>query len=151
MKTAKSENKISLEGMFTKGDWINTRFYIPKMITVVVPSPTSSSWARESSNMLLAAGWLTSISRKIAFPSFVKTMDPMHVSLVKLVYQCYNMGIHWGEPSKSKDSQFKQNTVRRMLKLTGGGQNHLKHWLRTQGGSDNIGNSLKTIISKKAK
>ena len=31
-----------------------------RMMTEVVPSPTSSSWARESSIMLLAAGWLTS-------------------------------------------------------------------------------------------
>lgn len=37
--------------------------------------------------MLLAAGWLTSISRKIALPSFVKTMDPEHVSLVILAHQ----------------------------------------------------------------
>mmetsp|Transcript_51832 Transcript_51832/g.83656 ORF Transcript_51832/g.83656 Transcript_51832/m.83656 type:complete len:231 (+) Transcript_51832:1364-2056(+) len=48
-----------------------------RMMTEVVPSPTSSSWARESSIMLLAAGCLTSISRRIAWPSFVITMPPI--------------------------------------------------------------------------
>lgn len=43
----------------------------PRMITLVVPSPHSSSWVLLSSIMFFAAGWATSISRKIAFPSFV--------------------------------------------------------------------------------
>lgn len=50
---------------------------IPKIMTLVVPSPTSSSWVRLSSIMLFAAGWVTSISRKMAFPSLVNTMPPM--------------------------------------------------------------------------
>lgn len=47
------------------------------MMTLVVPSPTSSSWVRLSSIMLLAAGWATSISRRIEFPSLVRTMPPI--------------------------------------------------------------------------
>lgn len=47
------------------------------MMTVVVPSPTSSSWVRLSSIMLLAAGCDTSISRRMAWPSLVRTMPPM--------------------------------------------------------------------------
>ena len=43
----------------------------PRIITLVVPSPHSSSWVLLSSIMFFAAGWATSISRKIAFPSFV--------------------------------------------------------------------------------
>jgi len=46
--------------------------YAPNMMTVVVPSPTSSSCVLLSSIMLLAAGCATSISRRIAFPSFVR-------------------------------------------------------------------------------
>mmetsp|Transcript_3214 Transcript_3214/g.7835 ORF Transcript_3214/g.7835 Transcript_3214/m.7835 type:complete len:297 (+) Transcript_3214:776-1666(+) len=46
-------------------------------ITEVVPSPTSSSCARESSIICLAAGWETSTSLKIALASFVMTMPPM--------------------------------------------------------------------------
>mmetsp|Transcript_4469 Transcript_4469/g.8700 ORF Transcript_4469/g.8700 Transcript_4469/m.8700 type:complete len:256 (+) Transcript_4469:1046-1813(+) len=46
-------------------------------ITEVVPSPTSSSWARESSIMDLAQGWLTSTSRRMQLPSLVRTMPPM--------------------------------------------------------------------------
>mmetsp|Transcript_16379 Transcript_16379/g.25946 ORF Transcript_16379/g.25946 Transcript_16379/m.25946 type:complete len:226 (+) Transcript_16379:946-1623(+) len=48
-----------------------------KTITDVVPSPTSSSCVRLSSIMLLAAGCETSISRRIAFPSFVRTIPPI--------------------------------------------------------------------------
>lgn len=47
------------------------------MITVVVPSPTSSSCVRLSSIMLFAAGCDTSISRRMAWPSLVSTMPPM--------------------------------------------------------------------------
>lgn len=47
------------------------------MITEVVPSPTSSSYALESSIMLFAVGWLASISLKIALPSFVITIPPI--------------------------------------------------------------------------
>lgn len=47
----------------------------PRMITLVVPSPHSSSCVLLSSIMFLAAGWATSISRKIAFPSFVSLME----------------------------------------------------------------------------
>lgn len=46
-------------------------------MTVVVPSPTSSSCVLLSSIMLLAAGCATSISRSIACPSLVMTMPPM--------------------------------------------------------------------------
>ena len=48
-----------------------------KMITSVVPSPTSSSWVRSNSIISLAAGCATSISRKIACPSLVSTIPPM--------------------------------------------------------------------------
>mmetsp|Transcript_5841 Transcript_5841/g.19877 ORF Transcript_5841/g.19877 Transcript_5841/m.19877 type:complete len:502 (-) Transcript_5841:120-1625(-) len=47
-----------------------------KMMTDVVPSPTSSSCVRESSIIDLAHGCDTSISRKMALPSFVSTMPP---------------------------------------------------------------------------
>lgn len=47
------------------------------MITVVVPSPTSSSCVLLNSIMLFAAGWDTSISRRMACPSFVKTIPPI--------------------------------------------------------------------------
>lgn len=52
------------------------------MMTLVVPSPTSSSWVLESSIMLFAAGWATSISRRIALPSFV-SLSGARVSLPK--------------------------------------------------------------------
>ena len=55
---------------------------IPRMMTVVVPSPTSSSCVRLSSIMLLAAGWETSISRRMAWPSLVRTMPPMGSSSI---------------------------------------------------------------------
>lgn len=55
---------------------------IPRMMTVVVPSPTSSSWVRLSSIMLLAAGCDTSISRRMAWPSLVSTMPPMGSSSI---------------------------------------------------------------------
>lgn len=42
------------------------------MITLVVPSPHSSSCVLESSIMFLAAGCATSISRRMALPSFVR-------------------------------------------------------------------------------
>ena len=48
-----------------------------RMMTDVVPSPTSSSCARDSSIMLLAAGWLTSTSRRMQLPSLVMTMPPI--------------------------------------------------------------------------
>mmetsp|Transcript_28979 Transcript_28979/g.55507 ORF Transcript_28979/g.55507 Transcript_28979/m.55507 type:complete len:236 (-) Transcript_28979:53-760(-) len=47
-----------------------------RIMTEVVPSPTSSSCVRERSIIAFAAGWTTSISRRIAFPSFVSTMPP---------------------------------------------------------------------------
>lgn len=47
------------------------------MITEVVPSPTSSSWALDNSIILFAAGWLTSTSLKMQFPSLVMTIPPM--------------------------------------------------------------------------
>lgn len=46
-------------------------------MTVVVPSPTSSSCVLLSSIILFAAGCDTSISRKMAWPSFVNTMPPI--------------------------------------------------------------------------
>jgi hypothetical protein len=57
-------------------------FCIPNMMTVVVPSPTSSSCVLLSSIMLLAAGCATSISRRIAWPSLVRTMPPMGSSSI---------------------------------------------------------------------
>mmetsp|Transcript_16990 Transcript_16990/g.50710 ORF Transcript_16990/g.50710 Transcript_16990/m.50710 type:complete len:215 (-) Transcript_16990:136-780(-) len=48
-----------------------------RMMTEVVPSPTSSSWVLLSSMMLFAAGCDTSISLKMALPSFVMTMPPL--------------------------------------------------------------------------
>jgi hypothetical protein len=48
-----------------------------RMITDVVPSPTSSSYVLDISIIFLAAGWLTSISLRIALPSLVITMPPM--------------------------------------------------------------------------
>jgi hypothetical protein len=48
-----------------------------KTITLVVPSPTSSSYDLEISSMDFAAGWLTSISLKIACPSLDKTIPPI--------------------------------------------------------------------------
>lgn len=48
-----------------------------KTITLVVPSPTSSSYDLEISNIDFAAGWLTSISLKMACPSFDKTIPPI--------------------------------------------------------------------------
>ena len=49
----------------------------PRIMTVVVPSPTSSSWVLLNSIMLFAAGCATSISRNIACPSFVRTIPPI--------------------------------------------------------------------------
>jgi hypothetical protein len=46
-------------------------------MTVVVPSPTSSSCVLLNSIMLFAAGCATSISRRMAWPSFVRTIPPM--------------------------------------------------------------------------
>ena len=48
-----------------------------RMITEVVPSPTSSSCALASSIMDFAAGCCTSISLRIAFPSLVRTIPPI--------------------------------------------------------------------------
>jgi hypothetical protein len=50
--------------------------HLLRMITDVVPSPTSSSCALDSSIILLAAGWDTSTSRRMQLPSFVITMPP---------------------------------------------------------------------------
>ena len=53
-----------------------------RMITEVVPSPTSSSWAREISSIDVAAGCVTSISRRIACPSLDSTMPPIGSSSI---------------------------------------------------------------------
>ena len=55
---------------------------IPNIMTVVVPSPTSSSCVLLNSIMLFAAGCATSISRKIAWPSLVSTMPPIGSSSI---------------------------------------------------------------------
>lgn len=55
---------------------------IPSIITVVVPSPTSSSCVLLNSIMLFAAGCATSISRRMAWPSFVRTMPPIGSSSI---------------------------------------------------------------------
>lgn len=41
-----------------------------KIVTDVVPSPTSSSWDFDASINILAAGWFTSSKDKIVAPSF---------------------------------------------------------------------------------
>mmetsp|Transcript_21870 Transcript_21870/g.55480 ORF Transcript_21870/g.55480 Transcript_21870/m.55480 type:complete len:215 (-) Transcript_21870:12-656(-) len=51
-------------------------------ITDVVPSPTSSSCARESSTIDFAPGCETSTSRRIALPSFVITIPPVGSSSI---------------------------------------------------------------------
>lgn len=51
------------------------------MITLVVPSPTSSSCVLDNSIIDLAAGCATSISRRIACPSFVKLQVVSGMSL----------------------------------------------------------------------
>jgi hypothetical protein len=51
-------------------------------MTVVVPSPTSSSCVLLNSIMLFAAGCATSISRRMAWPSFVRTIPPMGSSSI---------------------------------------------------------------------
>ncbi len=56
--------------------------HVPRMMTDVVPSPTSSSCVRDRSIMLLAAGWDTSISRRMALPSLVTAMPPMGSSSI---------------------------------------------------------------------
>ena len=53
-----------------------------RMMTLVVPSPTSSSCERASSSMFFAAGCATSISRRMALPSFVMTMPPIGSSSI---------------------------------------------------------------------
>ena len=55
---------------------------VPNIMTVVVPSPTSSSCVRLSSIMLFAAGCATSISLRMACPSLVSTMPPMGSSSI---------------------------------------------------------------------
>lgn len=47
------------------------------IITDVVPSPTSSSYALANSIIDFAAGWATSTSLNIALPSFVITIPPI--------------------------------------------------------------------------
>lgn len=47
------------------------------MMTLVVPSPTSSSCVLLNSIILFAAGCATSISLKIEFPSLVRTIPPI--------------------------------------------------------------------------
>jgi hypothetical protein len=61
---------------------LRNRGVVPNIMTVVVPSPTSSSCVRLSSIMLLAAGCATSISRRMAWPSLVSTMPPMGSSSI---------------------------------------------------------------------
>mmetsp|Transcript_23090 Transcript_23090/g.44258 ORF Transcript_23090/g.44258 Transcript_23090/m.44258 type:complete len:208 (-) Transcript_23090:133-756(-) len=53
-----------------------------RMITEVVPSPTSSSCARLNSIIFFAAGCDTSISRRIALPSLVITIPPIGSSSI---------------------------------------------------------------------
>jgi hypothetical protein len=66
----------------------------PRMMTLVVPSPTSSSCVRESSIMLLAAGCATSISRKMAFPSFVNLRPLVSSSDHMVVARCSQNTAH---------------------------------------------------------
>lgn len=68
-----------------------TQLIIPKMITLVVPSPHSSSCVRLSSIMFLAAGCATSISRRIAFPSFVSLNERASVPNRVKSYQTHRM------------------------------------------------------------
>ena len=55
----------------------NEQKILPRMITDVVPSPTSSSCVRLSSIMLFAAGCETSTSRRMLLPSFVSRIPPI--------------------------------------------------------------------------
>mmetsp|Transcript_9912 Transcript_9912/g.42152 ORF Transcript_9912/g.42152 Transcript_9912/m.42152 type:complete len:246 (+) Transcript_9912:1147-1884(+) len=61
---------------FSRNGCERCRISPARMITEVVPSPTSSSCVRDSSIIDFAAGCVTSISRRIALPSFVNTMPP---------------------------------------------------------------------------
>mmetsp|Transcript_10433 Transcript_10433/g.25614 ORF Transcript_10433/g.25614 Transcript_10433/m.25614 type:complete len:332 (-) Transcript_10433:11-1006(-) len=61
---------------FSRNGCDRCRISPARMMTEVVPSPTSSSCVRLSSIMDLAAGWVTSISRRIALPSLVSTIPP---------------------------------------------------------------------------
>ena len=60
-------------------------WFLLRMMTEVVPSPTSSSCALESSIILLAAGWDTSTSRRIQLPSFVITMPPCKSEAIQYI------------------------------------------------------------------
>merc|ERR1719186_457695 len=57
--------------------WETARVSAARTMTLVVPSPTSSSCVLAISIMVLAAGCCTVISRRIALPSFVMTIPPM--------------------------------------------------------------------------
>merc|ERR1719495_3112163 len=64
--------------IFSSRNWWETpRVSAARTITLVVPSPTSSSCVLAISIMVLAAGCCTVISRKMALPSLVMTMPPM--------------------------------------------------------------------------
>ena len=92
------------------------------MITDVVPSPHSSSCVLLSSIMFLAAGWATSISRKMAFPSFVSLVDRFNIR----------------RKEKRSDVQDASHRV----------QDHLQHCFGTKTSSYNVRNSLKRTISR---
>lgn len=98
---------------------------ILRMMTLVVPSPHSSSWVRLSSIMFFAAGCATSISRRIALPSFV-SLRPTHVRFLLREYMCAH----------------EQNTTHWV-------QYHLQHGFRAQTCSDNIRDGLKQDVSAK--
>jgi hypothetical protein len=74
-------------------------------MTEVVPSPTSSSCVLLSSIMFFAAGCATSISRKIAFPSFVNLDSEWSVtttmSFVKKSEKVMLTGCHPSDPKAS--------------------------------------------------
>ncbi len=52
------------------------RSSLARTTAVVVPSPTMSSWVLAISTIIFAAGCSTSISLRIAAPSFVMVMSP---------------------------------------------------------------------------
>merc|ERR1719341_8819 len=64
--------------IFSSKNWCETpRTSAAKMMTDVVPSPTSSSWVLAISIMVFAAGCWTVISLRMALPSLVMTIPLM--------------------------------------------------------------------------
>ena len=67
-----TKNEVELLKSIQSIFFLKGKCNTPRMITLVVPSPHSSSCVRLNSIIFFAAGCATSISRNIAFPSFVR-------------------------------------------------------------------------------